>query len=347
MAQIMAPGTGIDRRVPREFILTEGSSPGTYGLGEARPPNSAGSSFRRERELSGQHRTGTLPAAARLPSRRAALCHSWCVRAIVLNSFAGLDGLELAQVPDPAPRDGEQLVKVRAASLGPWDRYSTEGAFVAMGGSSEFPQVQGWDFAGETIDGRRVLGFVPQPWMGVGAFAEQIAVPSAILAPLPEAVGFDEGSTLPVCGLTARLLVQAAAVSGGDIVLVTGAAGMVGGFAVQLARGRGARVVAAVREREASEARRLGAETVVGTRPEIQAAVRGQWQARVDACLDTVGLGSRALGCVRDGGAFVTSVTTVPGAVPDTARESLPRLWRCSPMLMPPPSWRIWPPRVS
>jgi hypothetical protein len=41
-----------------------------------------------------------------------------------------------------------------------------------MGGLSEFPQVQGWDFAGETIDGRRVLGFVPQPWMGVGAFAE-------------------------------------------------------------------------------------------------------------------------------------------------------------------------------
>ena len=122
---------------------------------------------------------------------------------------------------------------------------------------------------------------------------------------------------------------------------------MVGGFAVQLARGRGARVVAAVREREAGEARRLGAETVVDTGPELEAAVRRKWRAGIDACLDTVGLGSRALGCVRDGGAFVTSVTAVPGAVPDAARESLPGLWRCSPMLMPPPSWRIWPPRVS
>src|SRR5260370_1322918 len=147
--------------------------------------------------------------------RRSPVRDTACVRAIVLNSLAGPDGLELAQVPDPTPRDGEQLVTVRAASLGPWDRSSTEGAFAAMGGSSEFPQVQGWDFAGETIDGRRVLGFVPQPWMGVGAFAEQIAVPSAILAPLPEALGFPEGSTLPVCGLTARLLVEAAAVSGG------------------------------------------------------------------------------------------------------------------------------------
>jgi NADPH:quinone reductase len=247
------------------------------------------------------------------------------VRAIVLTSFTGLDGLQLAQVPDPVAGEGEQLVKVRAASLGPWDRYSPEGAFVAMGGSSSFPQVQGWDFAGQTSDGRRVLGFVPQPWMGVGAFAEQIAVPSAILAPLPEAVGFPEGSTLPVCGLTARLLVEAAAVSGGDVVLVTGAAGMVGGFAAQLARGRGARVVAAVRDRDAGEARRLGAEAVVDSGRGLEAAVRGQWPDGVDACLDTAGLGAGALGCVRDGGAFVTSVTTVPGAVPGAGRGISPR----------------------
>ncbi len=242
------------------------------------------------------------------------------MRAIVLNSFSGLDGLELSQAPDPTPGDGEELVDVRAASLGPWDRASTEGRFAAMGGSSEFPQVLGWDFAGETIDGRRVLGFVAQPWMGVGAFAERIAVPSAILAPLPQALGFPEGSTLPVCGLTARLLVEAAAVSQGDLVLVTGAAGMVGGFALQLATGRGAHVIAAVRESDADEARRLGAERVVDS-SELEVAVRGEWQDGVDACLDTVGLGSGALVCVRDGGAFVTSV---PEAVPDGARGISP-----------------------
>jgi NADPH:quinone reductase-like Zn-dependent oxidoreductase len=298
---------------------------GTYGLGGSGSLDSVGFVVADQRESSGLYRAAMLLAAAGCRPTGLALCHTSCVRAIVLNSFTGLDGLELAQIPDPVPRDGEQLVKVRAASLGPWDRYSTEGAFVAMGGSSEFPQVQGWDFAGETIDGGRVLGFVPQPWMGVGAFAEQIAVPSAILAPLPDAVGFPEGSTLPVCGLTARLLVEAAAVSGGDVVLVTGAAGMVGGFAVQLARGRGAQVIAAVREREAGEARRLGAEAVMDTGTELEAAVRRQWPNGVDACLDTAGLGSRGLGCVCDGGAFVTSVTTVPGAVPDPARGISPR----------------------
>jgi NADPH:quinone reductase len=242
------------------------------------------------------------------------------VRAIVLTAFAGPDALELADVPDPTPADGEELVSVCAAALGPWDLGNTRGAFAAAGGSSEFPQVQGWDFSGETVDGRRVLGCVTQPWMGVGAFAEQMAVPSAILAPLPEALGFVEGSSLPVCGLAARLLVEAAAVGDGDLVLVTGAAGMVGGFVVQLATERGARVVAAVRESDAEEARRLGAGAVVDTK-EMEAAVRGEWQDGVDACLDTVGLGSDALVCVRDGGAFVTSV---PTAVPDAVRGISP-----------------------
>jgi hypothetical protein len=146
------------------------------------------------------------------------------VRAVVLNSFAGLDGLELSEVADPSPDAREELVSIRAASLGPWDRSAVDGAFAAAGGSSDFPQVEGWDFAGETTGGRRVLGFVAQPWMGVGAFAEQIAVPSAILAPLPYDLSFVEGSTLPVCTLTARLLVDAAAVKAGDLVLVTGAA---------------------------------------------------------------------------------------------------------------------------
>ena len=237
------------------------------------------------------------------------------VRAIVLTSFTGIDGLELAEVEDPTPADDEQLVHVRAASLGPWDLSSAGGAFAAAGGSTDFPQIQGWDYAGETDDGQRVLGFVAQPWMGVGALADLIAVPSAILAPLPDSVEFPEASAVPVCGLTARLLLDAAGVSEDDIVLVTGAAGMVGGFTTQLGSGRGARVVAAVRDSDADEARWLGATTVVNTGDELEAVIRREWPGGVDACVDTIGLGAGALGCVRDDGSFVTSVpTAVPGA---------------------------------
>jgi NADPH:quinone reductase-like Zn-dependent oxidoreductase len=250
------------------------------------------------------------------------------VRAIVLNSFTGLDGLELSDVPDPTPAAGERLVHVRAASLGPWDVHGAQGAFAPGGGSSDFPQVQGWDFAGETDEGDRVVGFVAQPWMGVGALAELISVPAGILAPLPASLGFAEGSALPVTALTARLLVNAAAVGDGDLVLVTGAAGMVGGCAMQLAVGRGARVVGAVRDSDVDEARRLGAETTVDTTTGLEAEVRGRWQDGVDACIDTIGLGAAALVCVRDGGAFVTSV---PTEVPDPARGISPQTVQVQP----------------
>jgi NADPH:quinone reductase-like Zn-dependent oxidoreductase len=250
------------------------------------------------------------------------------VRAVVLNSFAGLEGLELSKVPDLTPADGERLVHVRAAALGPWDLAGAAGAFAATGGSGDFPQVQGWDFAGETEDGHRVLGFVPQPWMAVGAFAEQISVPSTILAPVPDALGFPEASALPVSALAARLLVDAAAVADGELVLITGAAGMVGGFATQLAAARGARVIAAVRDSDAEEARRLGAETVLDAGDELEVAVRGRWQDGVDACIDTVGLGAGALVCVRDGGRFATSV---PTAVPDAARGIAPETVQVQP----------------
>ena len=250
------------------------------------------------------------------------------MRALVLNSFAGIEGLELSEVPDPTPADGEQLVHVRAASLGPWDLAGAGGAFAATGGSGDFPQVQGWDFGGETEDGHRVLGFVPQPWMGVGAFAERISVPFTILAPVPDALGFAEASALPVSALAARLLVDAVAVGDGDLVLVTGAAGMVGGFAMQLATARGARVIAAVRDSDAEEARRLGAATVLDATDELEVAVRGRWQDGVDACIDTVGLRAAALVCVRDGGRFVTSV---PTAVPDAARGIVPETVQVQP----------------
>jgi len=250
------------------------------------------------------------------------------MRAIVLTSFDGLDAIDLADQPDPTPGDGEELVRIRAASMGPWDLSGAQGAFAAIGGTSDFPQVQGWDFAGETGDDRRVLGFVAQPWMAKGTFAELIALPSALLAPLPDQLSFEEGCALPVCGLAARLLVEAADVSEGDVVLVTGAAGMVGGFATQLARARGARVVAAVRDRDADEARRLGADAVVSSGDDLEVEVREQWQDGVDVCLDTLGLGPAGLVCVRDGGAFVTSV---PTAVPEGARGIAPQAVQVQP----------------
>jgi NADPH:quinone reductase-like Zn-dependent oxidoreductase len=229
------------------------------------------------------------------------------VRAITLASFAGIDGLGFSDWPDPVAGPDEELVEVRAAALGPWDLKATEGAFAAAGGSTVFPQQQGWDFAGETATGRRVLGFVAQPWMGIGALSERIAVPSALLADLPDGLSWPHGAALPVGSLTAQLLVDGAQVSEGNRVVVTGAAGMVGGFAVELARSRGATVAGAVRQGDAEEARRLGVEAIVDT-GELSHDL-GEWApGGVDACLDTVGLGASMLRGIRDGGRLVTTI---------------------------------------
>jgi NADPH:quinone reductase len=245
-----------------------------------------------------------------------------------LTSFGGPDALGFADMTEPVVGPGQSAVSVRAVALGPWDLRATEGYFAGMGGSTVFPQVQGWDFAGETDDGRRALGFVAQPWMGTGSLAERIVVPSQVLAELPDELGWAEASALPVCSLTARLLVEGARLSNGDVVVVTGAAGMVGGFAVQLARAEGARVIAAVRGSDAEEARRLGSEVVVSTGPDMADLVRGLHPSGTDACLDTLGLGAPALECVRPGGRFLT---TVPEAMPEPAREVAPEAVQVQP----------------
>ncbi|HWN63317.1 MAG TPA: NADP-dependent oxidoreductase [Streptosporangiaceae bacterium] len=238
------------------------------------------------------------------------------MRAVILTSFSGLGALELADLPEPTPGEGEEAVSVRAVALGPWDLSAADGYFQQLGGSTAFPQVQGWDFAGQTADGRRVLGFTAQPWMGVGALAEQIAMPAVLLAPLPDGLDWAQGAALPVTALTAWLLNEAAKVSEGDLLLVTGAAGMVGGMATQLARARGARVVAAVRESDAAQAHALGAEATVSTGNGLADELRQGWPDGFNACLDTIGLRS-ALADVRDGGAYVT---TQPDAVPSAER---------------------------
>jgi NADPH:quinone reductase len=250
------------------------------------------------------------------------------MKALTLTSFGGIDALELADVPEPTPAPGEVAVRVRAVGLGPWDLAATEGAFAGVGGSTAFPQVQGWDFAGETDDGRRVFGFVAQPWMGTGSLAERVVVPSGLPAELPQELGWAEGGAFPVCALTACLLVEGAGVSDGDVVLITGAAGMVGGYAVELARAQGARVIGGVRDSDADEARRLGVEMTVGTGDGMAEQVHGLNAGGADACLDTLGLGAPALECVGDGGRFLT---TVPGAVPEAARGVAPQAVQVQP----------------
>ena len=181
-------------------------------------------------------------------------------RAVVVDPSAP-GRLVIAPVADPAPERGEAVVRVRAISL---NRGEVRRAGMAAAGWRP-----GWDLAG-VIDaaaangsgprvGARVVGVVTE-----GAWAERVAVPTNALAELPDKVTFAQAATFPVAGLTALHALAKGGVLLGRRVLVTGATGGVGDFAVQLARLAGAHVTASVRREDQTAAvRALGAHDVI------------------------------------------------------------------------------------
>jgi len=171
--------------------------------------------------------------------------------------------VELREAPEPQPARNEALVAVRAISL-------NRGEVRAVTQAREGARV-GWDIAGVVeaaaadgsgpAAGTRVVGLV-QP----GGWAQRVAVRTTHLAALPDGVSFAAASTLPVAGLTALFALAAGGLLLGKRVLITGAAGGVGRFAVQLAARAGAHTTAVTRDAErAAGLRELGADAVTHT----------------------------------------------------------------------------------
>jgi NADPH:quinone reductase-like Zn-dependent oxidoreductase len=168
------------------------------------------------------------------------------IRAVVVDPDAP-NRLALADVEEPSPTPSEVLVRVSAVSLNRGEVRRAE--------SSEPGFRPGWDLAGTVEsaaadgsgpqEGSRVVGFLPS-----GAWAELAAVPTDSLAVLADGVSFEEASTLPVAGLTALYALEEGGNLLGRTVLVTGASGGAGQFALQLARAAGARAVGLVRRKE-------------------------------------------------------------------------------------------------
>jgi NADPH2:quinone reductase len=135
-----------------------------------------------------------------------------------------------------------------------------------------FPAVPGWDVAGvvervgldtpELSVGDEVYGYVRRDWVQGGTFAELVAAPVRTLARKPANLSFEEAAAVPLAGLTAYQAIRRTGVSAGQTVLVHAAAGGVGAFAVQIAKGLGARVIGTASERNHEHLRGLGAEPV-------------------------------------------------------------------------------------
>jgi len=174
------------------------------------------------------------------------------MRAITYSRYGDPDVLELTEQPDPKVGPDAVLVRVRAASVNPVDWKARQGHLDRLL-DVEFPVVPGWDVAGvverpgldtpELAAGDEVFGYVRKDWLHGGTFAELVAAPVRTLARKPASLSFEEAAAVPLAGLTAFQTVRRAGVRAGQTVLVHGASGGVGGFAVQLARVAGARVI--------------------------------------------------------------------------------------------------------
>jgi NADPH2:quinone reductase len=250
------------------------------------------------------------------------------MKAVTINDLetppALRDGL-----PEPTPKPNEVLVRVKSSSANPVDNSIAVGMLKQMGVEYHFPVTIGRDYAGvveavgsevsEYAVGDEVFGFLlhANPAAHDGSWTELIAVPEDIsIAKAPSGVDIAAAGAAPLAGVTAMTAIDALELSAGDTVLIVGATGGVGSFAVQLAARAGATVVAPALPEDEEYLRGLGVSDVLPREGDLATATRESYPDGFDAVLDLVNYGPGVpASLVKDGGR-VASPTGAAGEGP-------------------------------
>jgi NADPH:quinone reductase-like Zn-dependent oxidoreductase len=255
---------------------------------------------------------GIIASRGGISSRRGGIA----VKAARIHSFGPPDVVVVEDVPVPSPGPGEVLVRVMAAGVAPWDAIIREGKSKV---SPQPPLTLGSDFSGvvEKV-GPGVTDFAPADEVyGVtnpqfcGAQAEFAVATAGMVARKPQSLNHVEAASAPVIAVTAwQMLFQYAQAMRGQTVMVVGAAGNVGAYAVQMAVDAGIHVVAIAHLDDEDLLRSLGVKSIIdSSKPAFE-----QDLPQVDAILDTVGGSTfqRCVAALKPGGKLVTSVSTQP-----------------------------------
>jgi NADPH:quinone reductase-like Zn-dependent oxidoreductase len=238
------------------------------------------------------------------------------MRAVAFSEFGGPEVLRLVSRPVPSPGPGQVRVRVAAAAVNPTDLAFRAGGHRSMPSGVQPPYVPGMDLAGVVefvgsdaaslwSPGDRVMAAV-SPWdPGGGAQAEFVVVAADALARVPERISLQAAATLPMNALTVRAALDELALQPGQTLGVTGAAGAVGGYAIQLGRSEGLRVIADASPADEALVSELGAHVVVPRGLGVAGRMRQVFPAGVDALLDAAVMGPPVLSAVRDGGQVI------------------------------------------
>ncbi|WP_309127413.1 NADP-dependent oxidoreductase [Microbacterium sp.] len=194
------------------------------------------------------------------------------MRAVVYDRFSkNVDDLEVREVDEPRLPPASVLIEVRAAGVNPVDWKLMAGHLDFLF-PTRFPVIPGWDVAGVVIGvgmdtpefsvGDEVMAYARKDVLSDGTFAERVAVPVRAVTRKPASLTWEQAAALPLAGGTALRAIDALGDLEGRTVLIHAAAGGVGGFAVQIAAARGARVIGTASEHNHDYLRVLGAEPI-------------------------------------------------------------------------------------
>ncbi len=232
------------------------------------------------------------------------------MKAVVMHGYGDVTELKYEEDDLPEIGAGEVRVRMRATSINPVDWKIRSGAEKEMF-PLDLPEILGRDLAGEVDEaGAGVDGFAKgMRVMGLanGTYAEYTTAKADVLAPIPDALSFEQAGALPLVLLTgAQLIERAAKLQSGQTVLITGALGSVGRAAVHVARERGARIIAGVRASQKEEAATLGAHQVVAL---DDPAEIGHLRD-LDVVADTVGglVQEHTIKMLRDNGVYASTI---------------------------------------
>lgn len=231
-----------------------------------------------------------------------------------VTTYGGPEKLHTVELPEPHPGSGEVRIRVQAAGVNPVDAMMRSGTLAGLYAGVEPPYVPGMEVAG-VIDelgdgihpdlalslGLRVVAFVDFHGSS-GGYSHSVVVPAESAVPAPANLDDAHAAAFLMNALTARNVLDLLSLPAGATLLVTGAAGAVGGYLTELGSAQGLRIIATAGPDDEDLVHGFGAQTFIPRGSDLRSAVHQLAPGGLDAVVDPAGIGPAIIGTVRDGG---------------------------------------------